>query len=122
MDSPASRSSVRRCCICVLVPLACLMLLLGACVQTGRGLERGDRLASPDQQRRVRAPGASGVMAGGAEADDPHIRQRSGPRDARCGVGTSIVRGARSTVILTAPGAEPRVVFQLLAPEQVWRP
>ena len=121
MDSPASRSSVRRCCICVLVPLACLMLLLGACVQQGGDWR--EAIASPVPTSSAGC-GLQELPASWQAALKPTTLTSANDlvlamRDAASG--RALYVGARSTVILTAPGAEPRVVFQLLAPEQVWR-
>jgi hypothetical protein len=118
MNTRAARRNVRT--IPSLV-MALAALLLGACVHY-----------VPDQREAVASPvptssagcGLQELPASWQAALKPTTLTSSNDlvlamRDAT--TGRTLYVGARSTVILTAPGAEPRVVFQFLAPEQVWR-
>ena len=121
MDSAARRPLVRNQVGRVLVPLACLVLLLGACVPQGG--EWREAIASPVPTSSAGC-GLQELPASWQAALTPTTLTSANDlvlamRDAA--TGRALYVGSRSTVILTEPGAEPRVVFQILAPEQVWR-
>lgn len=118
MNTRAARRNVRT--IPSLV-MALAALLLGACVHY-----------VPDQREAVASPvptnsagcGLQELPASWQAALKPTTLTSSNDlvlamRDAT--TGRTLYVGSRSTVILTEPGAEPRVVFQFLGPEQVWR-